>query len=256
MEPLPTIAIDNSGGSDCPPVVFLHGFGGAAMQWRGLQTSTSFKTATLAIDLPGHGEAVDYAGAGPTGLAAKAVLATLEAHGISTAHIVGHSMGGAVASLAALMKPERFASLTLLAPGGYGTEFNHPLLMEWAGARTAEELRALLPQFFGPTYEVSEKIVAFQHHLRSRTGAVEMLTAIATGMSSDGQQGVLPVADILALPMPKTVLWGTADNVLPVLQLDQFEGHATTHLLTGVGHSPAEEATDQVKAAIFAQLAA
>lgn len=254
MEPLPAIAIDNSGGSDGAPVIFLHGFGGAAMQWRGLQTSVSFKARTLALDLPGHGEAVGYEGAGPIGLAAKAVLATLEEHGIETAHLVGHSMGGAVSSLAAVMKPERIASLTLLAPGGYGTEFNHPLLMEWAQARTEDELRGLLPRFFGPTYEVSDKIVAFQHHLRSRPGAVEMLTAIATGMSSDGTQGVLPIADILALPMPKTVLWGTADNVLPVSQLDQFNGHATVHRLEGVGHSPAEEATDTVKAAILAQI--
>ena len=208
MEALPTITIDNSGGSDGPPVVFLHGFGGAAMQWRGLQTSVSFKAPTLALDLPGHGEAVGYEGAGPVGLAAKAVLATLAAHEITSAHFVGHSMGGAISSLAALMNPDRFASLTLLAPGGYGTEFNHPLLMEWAQARDADELRALLPQFFGPGYEVSEKIVAFQHYLRSRPRAVEMLTSIATGMSSDGQQGVLPVADIFALPMPRPCVGG------------------------------------------------
>ena len=254
MQPLPVIGIDNSGGSDGPPVVFLHGFGGAAMQWRGLQTSISFKARTLAFDLPGHGEAVDFEGAGPVGLAAKAVLATMDDQDISSAHLVGHSMGGAVASLAAVMKPEKVASLTLLAPGGYGTEFNHPLLMEWAKARTEDELRAVLPQFFGPTFDVSEKIVSFQQHLRSRPRAVEMLTSIATGMSSDGRQGVLPVSDILGLPMPKTVLWGTDDNVLPVSQLEQFERHAATHRLEGVGHSPAEEATDQVKAAIFAQL--
>ena len=238
MQPLPVIGIDNSGGSDGPPVVFLHGFGGAAMQWRGLQTSISFKARTLAFDLPGHGEAVDFEGAGPVGLAAKAVLATMDDQDISSAHLVGHSMGGAVASLAAVMKPEKVASLTLLAPGVYGTEFN----------------RAVLPQFFGPTFDVSEKIASFQQLLRSRPRAGEMLTSIATGMSSDGRQGVLPVSDILGLPMPKTVLWGTDDNVLPVSQLEQFERHAATHRLEGVGHSPAEEATDQVKAAIFAQL--
>ena len=126
--------------------------------------------------------------------------------------------------------------------------------------RVAPSYAANLPELFsvecwgGPTFDVAEKIVSYHQHLLSRPRAFEMLTSIATGMSSDGQQGVLPVSDILGLPMPKTVLWGTDDNVLPVSQLEQFERHAATHRLEGVGHSPAEEATDQVKAAIFAQL--
>lgn len=250
---LSSAAIDNSSGGGTP-VVFLHGFGGAAAQWRGLQTKVSFMTPTLAFDLPGHGGSLDFPGFGPPKVAAKAVIAELETRALDSVHIVGHSMGGAVASLIALIAPEKVASLTLLASGGYGSEFNHPLLMRWASARSRDELRDVLPSFFADSFEVPEKMIDFQYTIRQQPGAVDALLKIGSAMSSDGRQGMLPVDDVLSGSYSISVIWGREDKVLPVQQAEALADRVDLHVLDGVGHSPAEEATELVSSVILNQL--
>ena len=250
---LHTIQIDNS-SSTANPVIFLHGFGGAADQWRGLQTTISYKAPTLAMDLPGHGASLDYPNAGPPKIAAKAVLAEMDALNIETAHIVGHSMGGAIAALIGLIAPKRVSSLTLLAPGGFGTEFNHPLLLKWAAANSREELKALMPNFYGSSFDLPEKIIDFQHELRSEPGANEMLTAIAQSMSNDGKQGMLPVESVLAGDYPISVIWGREDKILPVSHGQALVGKVDLHLIDRMGHSPAVEAPELVRDVILKQL--
>ncbi|MEP0943081.1 MAG: alpha/beta fold hydrolase [Rhizobiaceae bacterium] len=248
-------AIDNSNASAIP-VVFLHGFGGLGAQWWGLQTAVSFKAPTVAFDLPGHGKSLNFPEAGPPKTAARAVLSELDARDLPKVHLVGHSMGGAVSSLIALMAPERVASMTLLAPGGYGNEVNHEVLHKWAAAKQADELSVVLTQFFGPEYVIQEKMIDFQVELRSANGAVEKLTEIAELLFSGGQQGKLPVEDVLAKNIPTSVVWGELDAIVPVHQSTQLEGRVDLHVVPGVGHSPLEEAPDLVRQLVLQHVAA
>ena len=251
---LHAIEIANTPKTTDIPVVFLHGFGGMAAGWRPLQMAISCHAPTLAFDLPGHGASVAYAGYGPPKVAAKAVLDELDEREITKAHIVGHSMGGAVAGIIALMAPERVASLTLLAPGGFGSAFNHPLLLRWAKADSAEELGEVMPHFFGDTFELPAKAIDLQLAARKTPGLVKSLCHIAEGMSQNGKQGVLPVDDVLAGDYPISVIWGTDDRVLPVEQGRAIEGKTDVHIVEGIGHSPAEEAFDLVRDVIRKRL--
>ena len=61
----------------------------------------------------------------------------LDALGISRAHLVGHSLGGAVVAAAAQAAPEKVASLTLLAPAGYGADADAEYLRGFAAALVA-----------------------------------------------------------------------------------------------------------------------
>lgn len=253
MLSLPTIAIDNS-NIDAIPVIFLHGFGGLPAQWWGVQTAISYNAPTLAFDLPGHGKAVQYPDAGPPKVAAKAVLREMQQRDISKAHFVGHSMGGAIASLMGLIAPEQVASMTLLAPGGFGTEFDHPLLLAWAAARTRDELTAVMPRFFGAGYDLPVKAIDFQLEARAQAGAVETLIGIAKSMSMDGKQGMLPIDEVLAGDYPISVIWGDDDQVLPVGQARALAGKVDLHIVEGMGHSPAEEAPDLVHHVIRKQI--
>lgn len=237
-------------------LVFLHGFGGVAAQWQGWLNAFALHVKTLAFDLPGHGASLDFPGYGPPKVAARAVLADTAAMGFDRLHLVGHSMGGAIASLMALFAPERIASMTLLAPGGYGPGINHDLLTRWAAASAREDIVALLPNFFGPDYEIHPKLVDFTTSARQRPNLTDRLREIAQGLATDGVQGQLPVADIMALDVPTTVVWGTHDKVLPVEQAHALQplvdkGHLALHIVDRMGHSPAEEArglvTDIIK---------
>ena len=142
---------------------------------------------------------------------------------------------------------QRVASMTLLAPGGYGEEFNHPLLMKWASASTAAELGRVLPHFFGENYSMPEKIVDFQMDVRGQPGAIDSLVQIVTAMSKDGKQGVLPIDEVIGTRIPISVVWGREDRILPVSQGEAMVGKVDLHVLDGVGHSPAEEAADLVR---------
>lgn len=253
-------SMDNRGiaedqAAPSPTLVFLHGFGGFAGQWRPLQLKMSYHAPTLAFDLPGHGDSQDYPGFGPPKRAAEAVLAELAARNIEKVIVVGHSMGGAVASLMALLEPSRLEKLILLAPGGFGEEFNHPNLMTWAAASTQAELQAIMPTFFADGFELPQKAITYQQELRARPGAVDALVKIGRGMSKNGKQGVLPLDSLAQSGVPIEVIWGLEDQILPVAHAKALKAPFQVTLLENVGHSPAEEAPDVVEEAILRSLA-
>lgn len=163
-------------GAGPKTVVFLHGFGGCHGDWHEVISTLAPGSRTLAYDLPGHGLSIDFPGGGPAKVAARAVLADLAARGIRRVHLVGHSMGGAAAVLMALAEPETIASLTLLAPGGFGTEINGPLLRRYAAAASKSEIRACLAAMSGPQSPPSKRIVDVLGEMRARPASCTNLS--------------------------------------------------------------------------------
>lgn len=100
------------------PLVLLHGFGGIGSAWAPVIERLDPDLPLVVYDLPGHGASLDAEGVGHAGVMAKAILEDLDRRGLSSFHLCGHSMGGAVASLVALKAADSVRSLTLLAPGG------------------------------------------------------------------------------------------------------------------------------------------
>lgn len=97
-------------------VVFLHGFGGSTFSWRAsIPAMARAGYRAVAFDLRGFGLSdktldADYGHAAQ----ARFALGVLDALGIYRAVIVGHSMGGNVASHIALEAPDRVAGLVLV----------------------------------------------------------------------------------------------------------------------------------------------
>ena len=227
-------------------IVLLHGFGGCHDVWREVISVLAPSTHTLAYDLPGHGMSLDFPGAGPAKVAARAVLADLSERRLKRVHLVGHSMGGAVAMLMALAEPGKVASLTLLAPGGLGPEINGPLLRRYGGAANRSEIRACLAARSGPHSPPQKRIMDVLCRMRGRPGQVPKLVEIATAMTMDDRQGVIPHDRLDGLNMPVMVAWGTDDAVLPFTQADDLPAHFHVHHVLEVGHMLAEEAPDLV----------
>jgi pimeloyl-ACP methyl ester carboxylesterase len=97
-----------------PPLVLVHGAGGAADLWQPQLDGLADVARVVAPDLPGHGP---LGGPDAPGIPAyadwlEAFVAALEAGPVV---LVGHSMGGAVAETLALACPERLAGLVLIA---------------------------------------------------------------------------------------------------------------------------------------------
>lgn len=236
------------------PVVFLHGFGGMAAQWNELQTEISEHAPTLAYDLPGHSGSLNFPNAGPAKVAAKAIIADLNQRGIAQARFVGHSMGGAIAGLIALFNPALVASLTLLAPGGFGPQINIEVLKKWASAQSEAELRDVIPNFFATDYRLPDAYVELHTKARQVKGANQALIGIADNMTTNGEQGQLPVDDILVKNIPTSLIWGDSDAIIPVSQALPLKDKVALHILNGVGHSPAEESYEVVKKVLLDQV--
>lgn len=236
-------------GAGPKTVVLLHGFGGCHEIWREVTATLAPAIRTLAYDLPGHGLSLDFPAGGPARTAARAVLADLAARGIARVHVAGHSMGGAVATLMALAEPETIASLTLLAPGGFGPEINGPLLRRYAAA-DRREIRTCLAAMSGQQSPPPERIVGVLAEVRRRPGQLRKLIEISAVMTRDERQGVIPREQLDTLDMPVMVVWGTDDPVLPVIQADGLPTHFHIHHVLDAGHMLVEEAPGVVAQAV------
>jgi pyruvate dehydrogenase E2 component (dihydrolipoamide acetyltransferase) len=242
-------------GTGPQTVVFVHGFGADHRAWDAIAASLPQDTRTLAYDLPGHGLSLEAQGAGSAKFAARTILADLARRGIDNAHVAGHSMGGAVAALMALSEPQRIASLTLLAPGGFGAEINGPLLRHYAKATGSDEIRACLLAMSGEGAIVAEDTLATYVAARRCPGQIEKLVEIAAAITQGDRQGVIAHEALAALAMPVTVLWGTGDPILPFAQTGSLPAHFKLHAVEGAGHMLISEVPGLVCEAILANLA-
>jgi len=102
------------------PILLIHGFGADMSTWMFNQAALAEDRPVYAIDLPGHGGSSKDVRDGSTRTLAAAIVDYMDAVGIAAAHLVGHSLGGAIAVLIALPHPDRVPGLTLIAPGGLG----------------------------------------------------------------------------------------------------------------------------------------
>jgi pyruvate dehydrogenase E2 component (dihydrolipoamide acetyltransferase) len=235
-------------------MALLHGFGSSHAAWNSLVPILSSLAQTIAYDLPGHGRSLDAAGAGQAKAAARLILEDLAADGFEKVHVVGHSMGGAVAVLMALAAPDRVASLTLLAPGGFGETINGRVLRRFAAARGARELEACLSTMSGPDTHTPELDLQPQLAMRAGAGQMEKLGQIVDMIARDDRQGVIPRERLAALTMPVTLLWGMEDPVLPFAQTSHAPPHFELRAVPRAGHMLIEEAPAAVIDAIESNL--
>jgi len=101
-----------------PPVVLVHGFGGAAANWRLIAPSLALEHRVLVPELPGHGGSSPLPAAPTLDPYAEAILAVLEAEDALPAVWVGHSLGGLVGLRAAIRRPETVTGIVLAAAAG------------------------------------------------------------------------------------------------------------------------------------------
>lgn len=233
-------------GAGPKTIVFLHGFGACREIWRDVMAPLAAEARVLAYDLPGHGHSLQCEGMGGAKPAARAILADLATRQLTKVHLVGHSMGGAIATLMALADPGRVASLTLLAPGGFGPEINAALLRRYAAASGRNEIRASLAAMSAPRSVPPDYVVDALFLMRKQPGQLQTLVDMAAAMTRDDRQRVIPRGQLDELDMPVMVVWGAEDPLLPVRQAEALPPHFHLHHVLDAGHMLVEEAPDLV----------
>jgi len=156
-------AYDEFGSPGLPVLVFSHGF---------LMDADMFRQNIAALENEFHCIVWDQRGFGRTGPVAKAftywdsakdLIALLDHLEIASASLVGMSQGGFVSMRAALLEPDRFRALALIATRSDTDAESvrqsfESLKAEWAqhgASNVAQQLSELL---FGPGYDASSWI--------------------------------------------------------------------------------------------------
>ncbi len=105
--------VEDSGAG--APLLLISGLNGLAQPWRGITPEMARSFRVIAHDHRGLGASDKWDGAYSVDQIAEDVLGLMDALGLERAHIVGHSLGGAVAQAIAADHPDRVAGLILYA---------------------------------------------------------------------------------------------------------------------------------------------
>ena len=237
------------------PVLFLHGFGGDLDNWLFNLDAVAAAAPVIALDLPAHGQsAVRLPGSGALADLAGFVLHFLDAIGVERVHVVGHSMGGAIASQMALAAPQRVASLVLIASAGLGPEINGGYIDGFVAAATRRELKPVIEQLFADPGLVSRQMLDDLLKFKRLDGVSQALTQLGGALFGGGRQAALPVAQLAGSKVPVTLVWGREDRIIPAAHAAHAPAGAKVQVLEGAGHMVMMEKAAEVNALIVAQV--
>ena len=238
-------------GQDGDVVLLIHGYGGDRNSWLFLQEPLAARHRVYALDLPGHGTSSKDVGDGALGMLADVVLGVLDAIGAERAHLVGHSLGAAVAVAATARDPRRISSLTLIAPAGFGAEINAGYLRGFADAQTRRELKPVIGQLFTDESLFTRQVIDDLLGYKRLDGVGAALQTLVDALLDGDMQRMDSAAALVAIggAVPTTVVWGSADRIIPAVQAESVAG-AVRLLLDDTGHMPHMERPAEVQAAI------
>lgn len=248
-------------GGAGPDIVLLHGLGSRWQIFTPIIGALEQHYRVHAFDLPGFG-AQPYQPSLRPGIAGLAdwVSAQLQTRGILSPHIVGSSMGAAIAL--ELARRGIAGSVTAFAPIGFWNAAER----RWCvGVLSVLRIAArALPRMLGLTLHTRAGRALLLFPLFGRPTHVDSQAAIAdlaALAASDGftaaratfrTQRTIPAAD----DVPTTIAWGRRDLVLPARtqsrRARRVWGSAHHVLLERCGHLPFSDAPERCVALILA----
>ncbi len=251
-----------------PALVLLHGIGCDHRTWIPVLRPLSRHFTVIAPDLLGHGQSdaprADYS----IGGYANGVRDLLALNGITSATVVGHSLGGGIAMQFAYQFPQSTQRLVLVGSGGLGRTVN-PLLraMTLPGGSTA------LKTVAQPPVRIPAAAAMRALHSLGAPGAIDF-AGLAQVYDSLGDRGrrrafhhvlraavdwrgqVITMLDraYLAESMPSLIVWGEQDTVIPVKHA--YAAHAVLpgsqlEIIPHAGHFPHEDDPEHFSAALI-----
>jgi len=113
----PVHYLDFGGPADAPPIVAVHGLGGAAWNWAAIAPLLTDHVRLLAIDLAGHGRTPQVAGRAATVRANRVLLDRFIREIVGEPVVLmGNSMGGAISLMETAASPDVVTGLVLVDP--------------------------------------------------------------------------------------------------------------------------------------------
>ncbi len=254
-----TVHVEQRGEGE--PLLLLHGFGESTYSWRKVVPALSEHYRTIAIDLHGFGyterpkEPAAYSRDGQLRL----ILGVLDALGIESAHVAGHSYGGALSLALAARHPERVRSLILIDSAAP----TYPDEKKGVGAKSRTISRLTLGIALRPNMiRRNLRKAYFDDALATQEVADEYASRLAIEGVLDAYRGLSlpapptgPPVDLTTIQKPSLWIWGVEDQTVKIeggrIAAAKMAG-STFVAIEGSGHSPMEEKPDEVVRAMLA----
>lgn len=226
---------------DGPPVLLLHPGLGSLAEWHETLQALAPDHRVIAADRWGYGHSDPRPAFEDGFFAADAdeQAALLDALGVATAHVVGHSDGGTVALWLARRHPGRVRSLVVEAAHVF------------AEAETLDALRA-----YGPPDRWPASLRRYLERLHGVKGAALGATWLARWTSADMDTWDMR-EELPTIPQPTLIIQGTADSLSTRRQVAALEAGLPNHAtwwVEGAGHTPHLERPDDFNARLRAWL--
>lgn len=200
-------------GSAKPAIIFLHYWGGTSRAWSQVSARLQDKFQTVAYDARGWGRSAKTSTGYALADLADEALALVRELGVSEFVLVGHSLGGKIAQLAASRRPEGLLGLVLVAPAP-------PTPLRFPDEMRETQIHA---------YDNRENVLQTIRFLSARMPSQEIVEQIVEDSMSGSREATLsyPTSSILEdissevpkITVPTLVLAGELD------QLDSIEQH-------------------------------
>ena len=238
---------DVAGTGVGPPIVLVHGLGGAANGFYKILFGLGSRfSRVLAPDLPGNG--FSQLPPGTPALNAEQQLHVLtrflETVAREPVFLVGSSLGGAMTLTLAHRRPELVRALGLVAP---------------AGARVSPERFDELIRSLQVTSNSDARALTRRLFHKPPLTALLLASDMRRMYASDAVKAILTeskYADLIdpallqGLKVPVLLIWGGSEKLLPYESADYFRAHlpsnAEVHVVEGFGHIPHVERPEQV----------
>ncbi len=239
------------GAGEGAPIVLLHGFGADLNNWLFNIDALGAVAPVVAIDLPGHGASAKDVGDGSLERLAADIGRALEALGVDRAHLVGHSLGAAMAMRLALDRPGLARSLTLIAAAGLpGSVVSTDFLNGFVEAESARDLKPVLERLVADPALISRDMVEDVVKFKRLDGAQEALGVLRDRMIEAGDFRALQ-ARLADLP-PALVIASRGDAVVSGPDEAALPPGWRLAWIEGAGHMPHLERAAEVNALILA----
>jgi abhydrolase domain-containing protein 6 len=233
-------------------VFLIHGFQSNKDIWIRLARQLTKQYHVIAIDLPAHGDSnilMEQSYTIPE--QAKRVIAIMDALQLThPVHVMGHSMGGAIAFHVAVMAPGHVKSLALMSAAGvFSAQPSELFLLNQKGqnpliVRNEQEYKDLLAfTMTDPPYLPSPLIGFLSREAIAREAIASKIYLQLQAQYSMDIEVALP-----KIKVPTLVIWGDKDRVLDVSSAEVFKRlipQAQLVIFKDVGHAPQLERTKE-----------
>lgn len=226
------------------PVILIHGSGPGVSAYSNWRLTIPYLGERL------HVFAYDQLGFGYTELPEKNVYGLevwtdhlfnfMDAVGVTRAHLIGNSMGAAVALAAAVTHPERVNKLVLMGPMGVSFPISEGLDAVWGYTPSVANMKHLIDIFAYDRKLVTDALAEQRYKASIRPGMQEAFSSMFPVPRQSGVEALAAYEDRLSTVQARTLMFhGREDRVIPLVasqKLLNILPDVQLHVFSRCGH--------------------